>query len=145
MMDNASSILRDLKVVDLRSEFGISDNRENILPNAKLRFAGTAYLYSSDGAKKLSVGSVVETDQGALLLWLCAYPLQGQDVEIVFLRDQGFAENDVGVLIDHKENKTEFVIGSIAIAGKTANLTLFGSPAFPSSLVIREPLKTNHR
>jgi len=138
-MNNASSILRDPKVVDLKHEFGILDSQEAIIPNAMLRFAGTAYLSSKDGAKKSSVGSVVETDQGALLLWLCAYPLQGQDVEIVFLDDQGFTENDVGILINHNENKSECAIGTIAIAGKTANLTLFGSPAFPSSLIIREP------
>lgn len=71
-MNNASSILRDPKAVDLQSEFGMSDNQESIIPNAILRFAGKAYLSSKDGAKKSNVGSVVETDQGALLLWLCA-------------------------------------------------------------------------
>jgi hypothetical protein len=134
----------DPNTLDLEYELGMSEVHDSIIPNAMLRFAGSAYLSSEDGGKKSKVGSVVETDQGTLLLWLCAYPLQGQDVEIVFLDDKGFSEHDVGVLIDHKENKPEFVIGTIAFAGRTASVTLFGSPASSSSLIIREPLKTKH-
>lgn len=134
----------DRDTVDLEYELGMPDVHEGIISNAMLRFAGNAYMSSKDGSRRSNVGSVVETDQGALLLWLCAYPLQGQDVEIVFSDDHGFAENDVSVLIDHKGNKPEFVIGTIAFAGKTASITLFGSPVFSASLIIREPLTTNH-
>lgn len=143
-MNTAKSSLANPETVDLEYELRRPGVHESIISNAMLRFAGNAYLSSKDGVKKLKVGSVVETDQGALLLWLCAYPLQGQKVEIVFSDDQGFAENDVSVLIDHKGNKPEFVIGNIAFAGKTARITLYGSPVFSASLIIREPLKTNH-
>ena len=144
MMSTDTSALMDPNTLDLEYELGMSEVQDSIIPNAMLRFAGNAFLSSGDGARKSKVGSVVETEQGVLLLWLCAYPLQGQDVDIVFLDDQGFSEHEVSVLINHKENKPEFVIGTIAFAGKTANVTLFGSPAFSSSLIIREPLKTNH-
>lgn len=112
---------------------------EAIISNAMFRLVGKAFLTPRPNAKKLTAGSVVETDKGALLLWLHAYPLQGQDIELVFTEDKGCANNEVSVILDHTRTTQEFVIGSVVFAGKEARVSMFGLPAIQSSLLIREP------
>lgn len=110
-----------------------------------MRLAGTAHLSSADGAKTSKVGSVIQTDDDALLLWLYAYPLLGQEVELRFVEDCGHGSNEVVVLVDHKTRKPEFVIGDVSFAGRQAQMRMFSMPVFPATFMLKSSLTVRDR
>ena len=102
-----------------------------------MRLVGRALLSSADGRLATKAGSVVETDEGALFLWLYAYPLQGQDIDLSFDMDFGEQTNEVSVLTDYQTQKEEFIVGEIRFFGTRGKLKLFSLPVFQATLVLQ--------
>ena len=113
--------------------------RTDIIPNAAIRLVGKASVSKPESNERTNIGSVVETDEGALLLWLQSYPAHTQRIQITLEDDFGTEQNEIGVLIDHVQWTPEFTIGEVAINGRAAEATLFGIPEFAASLLLRPP------
>lgn len=113
--------------------------RTDIIPNAAIRLMGIASVSKPDSNELTSIGSVVETDAGALLLWLHSYQDHTQRIQIALEDDFGTEQNEIGVLIDHVQWTPEFTIGEVSINGRAAEATLFEIPEFAASLLLRPP------
>ena len=114
-------------------------DRTDIIPNATIRLMGIASVSKPKSNECTNIGSVVETDAGALLLWLHSYPAHTQRIQITLKDDFGTEQNEIGVLIDHVQWVPEFTIGEVAINGRAAEATLFEIPKFAASLLLRPP------
>lgn len=119
-----------------------TQNTDAIIPNGSMMFAGTAYLSKPNGNEAVKIGSVVENERGALLLWLFSYPIKDQVVDLNLARDFGAETNEVGVVLDHVTCEPEFSIGEVKIAHTKAQMTMFGIPVFPATFLLRPPLET---
>ncbi|MEJ8563480.1 hypothetical protein QTO30_21085 [Yoonia sp. GPGPB17] len=99
----------------------------------------TAYLSKPNSNETVKIGSLIQTDHGALLLWLFSYPIKGQVIEIELSNDFGTETNEVGVLIDHESCQPEFSVGEVKIANNRAQMTMFGIPVFPATFLLKPP------
>ncbi|MFG5384487.1 hypothetical protein [Yoonia sp. R2-816] len=118
-----------------------TQNTADIIPNATIRLAGNASVSKPNSDETIKIGSVLETNEGALLLWLHSYPAHTQTIEITLEDDFGTEKNEVGVLIDHLQWTPEFAIGEVTINGRTAEVTLFGIPVFSATLLLKPPAR----
>ena len=112
---------------------------EHIIPNASMRLAGSAFMTSANRKITSKIGSVMETDQEDLILWLHAYPLIGHDVDLMLDREHGAGKSDVSVITDHKTLKPEFSVGEAEFSGRKATVRLFSLPAFHATLKLSSP------
>lgn len=119
-----------------------TQNTADIIPNATMRLAGIAFVSKPDRDETTKIGSVLETNEGALLLWLHSYPVHTQTIEIELEDDFGTEKNEVGVVTDHLQWTSEFAIGEVTINGKTAEVTLFGIPVLSAKLLLKPPTRS---
>ena len=117
----------------------MTQNKADIIPNASVRLAGIASFSKPNSDETIKIGSVLETNEGALLLWLHVYPAHTQTIKIHLEDDFGAEKNEVWVLIDHVKWTPEFAVGEVTINGRTAELTLFGMPVFSATLLLKPP------
>ena len=104
-----------------------------------MRLAASAFMTSSNRQITSKIGAVMETDQEDLVLWLHAYPLIGNDVNLTFEREHGAGKSDVSVITDYKTFKPEFSVGEAEFYGRKATVRLFSLPAFQATLKLSSP------
>ncbi len=109
---------------------------QKIIPNAQLRLIGTAHLSSEKTSRTVKAGTVVETDDGALLLWLYIFPYKGDTIELTLEDNFEDGQDDVVVLVDCKARTPEFAVGKVAFDGYIAKVKMFGIPVFPATLLL---------
>lgn len=110
---------------------------EPMIPNASMRLVGRASLSSSDGRRTTKAGSVLETNDGAAILWLHVYPLQGQDVDLSFDIGFGQSTHEVSVVTNYKTQKAEFIVGEVNFFGTKGKLRLFCLPVFQATFLLK--------
>ncbi len=116
---------------------------EPMIPNASMRLVGRASLSSTDGRLTTKAGSVLETNDGAALLWLHVYPLHGQNVDLSFYEDLGESTHEVSVVTNYKTQNTEFIVGEINFFGTKGKLRLFCLPVFQATFLLKASDRSN--
>ena len=119
----------------------ITQDTAGIIPNATMRLVGMASVSKPNSNDRTKIGSVLETNDGALLLWLHSCPAHRHPIDIALEDDFGTEKNEVGVVIDHTQWTPEFMIGEVTINGRTAEMTLFGIPVFSATLLLKPPTR----
>ncbi len=67
-----------------------TQNTADIIPNATMRLAGVASVSKPNNNNETTkIGSVLETNERALLLWLHCYPAHTQTIKIALEDDFG--------------------------------------------------------
>ena len=112
---------------------------EPVIPNDSLKLVGRAYLSTDQEDQHQSVGSAVRTMNGALLLWMNAFPIKNGKATILFDTDMGQHTQSIGVLLDPRFFKPDFEIGTVTFASCTAELSFFAVPTFFATMLIQSP------